>query len=70
MNIAETERLVISKFAMEDAGFYLKLLNTPHWIKYIGDRNVRSIKEAEDYLANGILKSYYELGFGFYKLQL
>jgi RimJ/RimL family protein N-acetyltransferase len=70
MNIAETERLVISKFSMEDAGFYLKLLNTPHWIKYIGDRNVRSIKEAQDYLANGILKSYNELGFGFYKLQL
>lgn len=70
MNIAETERLVISKFSIEDAGFYFKLLNTPNWIKYIGDRNVKTIKEAEDYLANGILKSYNELGFGFYKLQL
>jgi len=70
MNIAETERLVISKFSIEDAGFYFKLLNTPNWIKYIGDRNVKTIKEAEDYLANGILKSYSELGFGFYKLQL
>lgn len=70
MNIAETKRLEISKFSIDDAGFYLKLLNTPNWIKYIGDRNVKTIKEAEDYLENGILKSYNELGFGFYKLQL
>ena len=70
MNIAETERLVISKFSIEDAGFYLKLLNTPHWIKYIGDRNVNTIKEAQDYLTKGILKSYNDFGFGFYKLQL
>lgn len=70
MNIAETERLVISKFLIEDAEFYLKLLNTPHWIKYIGDRNVKTIKEAQDYLRKGILKSYNDFGFGFYKLQL
>lgn len=48
----------------------LELLNTPNWIKYIGDRNVKNVEEAEAYLKNGILKSYQESGFGFYKLLL
>lgn len=69
MIIAETNRLVISKISLEDAPFFLKLVNTPNWIKYIGDRNLKTIKDAEVYLTNGILKSYKELGFGFYKLQ-
>ena len=69
MIIAETNRLIISKVSLEDAPFFLKLVNTPHWIKYIGDRNLKTIKDAEDYLTNGILKSYKELGFGFYLLQ-
>jgi RimJ/RimL family protein N-acetyltransferase len=69
MIIAETNRLIISKISLEDAPFFLKLVNTPNWIKYIGDRNLKTIKDAEDYLTNGILKSYKELGFGFYILQ-
>ncbi|MCF8273109.1 MAG: GNAT family N-acetyltransferase [Flavobacteriaceae bacterium] len=69
MIIAETNRLIISKISLEDAPFFLKLVNTPNWIKYIGDRNLKTIKDAEDYLTNGILKSYKELGFGFYLLQ-
>jgi RimJ/RimL family protein N-acetyltransferase len=69
MIIAETNRLIISKISLEDAPFFLKLVNTPHWIKYIGDRNLKTIKDAEDYLTKGILKSYKELGFGFYLLQ-
>ena len=68
MSIAETNRLIISELSLEDAPFFLKLVNTPNWIKYIGDRNVKTVKEAEDYLLNGTLKSYEEFGFGFYKL--
>ncbi|MEZ4801316.1 MAG: GNAT family N-acetyltransferase [Gelidibacter sp.] len=68
--IAETNRLLISKMTLEDAPFMLELLNTPNWLKYIGDRNVKSVEEAETYLKNGVLKSYKESGFGFYKLLL
>jgi len=70
MIIAETNRLIISKFTKEDAPFFLELVNTPNWIKYIGDRNLKTIEDAEDYLENGSIKSYKEFGFGFYKLQL
>ena len=69
MIIAETERLIISKFSLEDAPFLLKLINTPKYLKYIGDKNLKTVEDAENYLTNGALKSYKEHGFGFYKLQ-
>ena len=70
MIIAETKRLIIAKMTLDDAPFMLELLNTPNWIKYIGDRNVKTVDEAKTYMTNGVLKSYKESGFGFYKLLL
>jgi RimJ/RimL family protein N-acetyltransferase len=70
LRITETKRLVISKVTLKDASFFLELMNTPHWIKYIGDRNIRTVKDAEQYLKNGILKSYSTLGYSFYKIVL
>jgi [ribosomal protein S5]-alanine N-acetyltransferase len=64
--IIETERLFLRKFTLHDAPFMLELLNTPTWLKFIGDRNVRNIEDAENYLRNGTLKSYEENDFGFY----
>lgn len=69
MPLAETTRLIISKIALKDAGFFLELVNTPNWLKYIGDRNLKTVKDARSYLKNGTLKSYTDFGFGFYKLQ-
>jgi len=43
-------------------------MNTPSWLKYIGDRNIKSVKDAENHLKSGILKSYKESGYGFYKV--
>jgi RimJ/RimL family protein N-acetyltransferase len=70
MIIAETERLIISKVNLQDAPFFLELMNTPHWLKYIGDRNIKTEQDAEEHLKKGILKSYKDYGFGFYKLLL
>lgn len=70
MIIAETQRLIISKVTIADAPFFVKLMNTPHWLKYIGDRHIKTIKQAENHLKKGILKSYKDFGFGFYKLLL
>ena len=55
---------------MKDAPKFLKLVNTPNWLKYIGDRHIKTIEDARNYLKNGTLKSYATFGFGFYKLQL
>jgi len=70
MKIAETARLEISEFQISDAPFYLELLNTPKWIKYIGDRNVNNIEDAKFYLLEKTIPVYKKYGFGFYKLTL
>ena len=70
MIIAETKRLLVSEFSLKDAPFFLELVNSPNWLKYIGDRNLKTVKDAENYLTNGTLKSYKDNGFGFYKLEL
>lgn len=66
MQILETERLILRQFTLDDAAFILELLNTPTWLRFIGDRGVHSIEDAENYLRNGSLKSYAENGFGFF----
>ncbi|WP_397363823.1 GNAT family N-acetyltransferase [Olleya sp. R77988] len=70
MIVAETDRLIIAKFTLEDAQFFIDLVNTPKFKKFIGDRKVKTIKQAQERIKNGHLKHYAELGFGFYKLLL
>ena len=69
MTIIETERLILRKFNLNDAEFILELLNTPLWLKFIGDKGVKTIQDAENYLKNGSIKSYEENGFGFYLVE-
>src|SRR6187431_2313641 len=66
--LLETSNLILRKFNIDDAPFMLKLLNEPTWIQYIGDRNVRTLKDAEKYLVEGAIRSYKEHGFGFYSV--
>ncbi len=62
--IFETERLVFRQFELTDADFIITLLNTKEWIQFIGDREVRTEKDAHQYLLNGPMKSYELNGFG------
>ena len=70
MKILETERLLLREVSETDAEFILDLLNQPSFIKYIGDRNVRTIEEARDYIESRFRKSYRENGFGLYSVEL
>jgi RimJ/RimL family protein N-acetyltransferase len=62
--ILETERLRLRRFTLDDSGFILALLNSAGWLRFIGDRNVRTVEEARQYLENGPLKSYATNGYG------
>ncbi|MGZ3939090.1 MAG: GNAT family N-acetyltransferase [Flavisolibacter sp.] len=62
--ILETQRLRLRQFDLGDSEFIIELLNSPGWIEYIGDRNVKTKEQAETYLKNGPLKSYEKNGFG------
>lgn len=70
MIITETKRLLISEFTIEDASFFLELMNAPNSIKYIGDKKLKSVEDAEKYLIKKAIKSYSDFNFGFYKLEL
>ncbi len=53
----ETKRLNLRPVGLEDAAYVLAQLNDPGWIKNIGDRNVHTIEEAENYINTKILPS-------------
>lgn len=64
--IAATERLELVHLTVEDAPFILELVNDPAWLRFIGDRGVRTLAQAVVYLQNGPLASYVANGYGLY----
>lgn len=66
MEILRTERLALREVTRDDAPFILELLNTPKFIKYIGDRGVRDLGDAVKYIDERYLASYTENGYGLY----
>lgn len=70
MKALETTRLHLGLFSEQDAAFILELLNTPTWLRYIGDRKVHTLDEARTYIRDRIMKDYPTLGFGMYLLEL
>lgn len=71
MKILETERLILRELISDDhAEFILALLNTPKFVKYIGDRGVRSVGQAQDFIENRYRQSYRDHGFGLYAVEL
>jgi RimJ/RimL family protein N-acetyltransferase len=46
----KTERLSLRMLNKNDAGFMLELVNSAGWIKFIGDRNIKTIEDAENYV--------------------
>jgi RimJ/RimL family protein N-acetyltransferase len=53
-NNFETNRLLLQELNLEDAPFIYQLLNTEGWKKFIGDRNILTLQDAEKYISNVI----------------
>jgi RimJ/RimL family protein N-acetyltransferase len=68
--VLETERLGLRQFTLDDAAFILELVNDPDWLRFIGDRGVRTVDDARAYLINGPLAMYDRSGFGLYAVVL
>jgi len=66
MRVLETDRLTLRWLAVEDAEFILRLLNEPSFLRFIGDKGLRTIDDARDYILNGPVNSYERFGFGLY----
>jgi RimJ/RimL family protein N-acetyltransferase len=70
MKVLETERLILRWLTVEDGEFMLELLNDPSWLRFIGDRGVRTLDAARDYILKSIVAMYERLGFGLYLTEL
>lgn len=62
--IFETERLILKPFDITDSAFLIRLLNSPKWLQYIGDRNVHTEEEAVAYIKERMITQLEKLGFG------
>ena len=65
-SVIETARLRLRRMTDDDAPFLLELLNEPSFLRFIGDRGVRTLDDARAYVANGPAASYATHGFGLY----
>ena len=70
MTVLETERLILRHFNPNDAPFILALLNEPSFLRYIGDKKIRTLDDARQYIVNGPAASYDQHGFGLYQVEL
>jgi len=70
MIVLETVRLLLRHFTLDDAAFILRLLNEPSFIQNVGDKGVRTLDQASNYLLEGPIKSYQIHGHGLYLVAL
>ncbi|GLX80004.1 alanine acetyltransferase [Thalassotalea insulae] len=66
----DTPQLIMRLLNESDAPMILELLNEPAFITHIGDKGVRDLNGALNYINSGPLKMQKELGFSLYCCQL
>ena len=66
VNVIRTERLVLRHLELLDAAFILELTNEAAFLKFIGDKGVRTLDDAREYILKGPIDSYGRHGFGLY----
>lgn len=62
----ETLRLILKPTIIDDAEFIFAVLNSPKWLKYIGDRKVKTLPDAVTYIEEKIRPQQIELGYSNY----
>jgi RimJ/RimL family protein N-acetyltransferase len=70
LNVIQTQRLVLRQLDLNDADFILELLNEAAFLRFIGDKGVRTPADAREYLRKGPIDSYGRYGFGLYAVCL
>lgn len=69
MQVCQTPRLTLRHLTLNDDAFIVELVNDPDFLRYIGDKGVRSLADAHRYLESGPLASYAEHGFGLFLVE-
>jgi RimJ/RimL family protein N-acetyltransferase len=70
MLVLQTPRLVLRWFREADAPMLVELLNDADWLRFIGDRGVRTPEDAAAFVTGRLVPSYWSQGFGLWAMQL
>jgi [ribosomal protein S5]-alanine N-acetyltransferase len=70
LNVLDTERLNLRRMTLDDAEFILKLLNDAAFVRFVGDKGVRTADDAREYISTGPMASYDRHGFGLWVAEL
>ncbi len=70
MRLLTTSRIVLDIATKKDAAFLHTLMNEPSYIKNIGDRNIKTVSDAENFIKEKFLKSYKDNGYGYYIVKI
>lgn len=62
----KTERLLLRRLTLDDAGFMLSIWNDPAFVRFVGDRGIRTLEQAQDALIEGAFRLYEQYGYGPY----
>lgn len=68
--ILHTERLELRWLTPDDAAMMLAIWNDPAFLRYVGDRGVRTVEQAREALTAGLLQLYVDYGYGPFRLAL
>ena len=69
MHILDTTRLRLRTITLDDAAFYLQLVNEPAYLANIGDKGIRTIEDAIDSIKKGPIDMQERLGFSLYLVE-
>ena len=70
MKIFDTSRLTLRELNTADAAFFFELVNEPAWLRFIGDRGIKTLEAARESLLKGPMDMYTRLGFGLWLVEL
>jgi RimJ/RimL family protein N-acetyltransferase len=70
MDVALTDRLVLRTVTLDDAAFYIELVNDPQFIAYIGQRDIHTLAAARTALREGPMAMLAERGHALYVVTL
>lgn len=62
--VLETERLVLRELTGDDAEFILGLLNQPSFLRFVGDKGIRTVSDARAWIETGPRANYRRHGYG------
>jgi ribosomal-protein-alanine N-acetyltransferase len=70
VTVLQTDRLALRRISLDDAPFILELLNDSSFLRFIGDKKVRTLDDARNYILSGPMASYEKFGFGLFLVEL